>query len=300
MIYGIIDIGANSIRLTLYQVQDGDIKLVLSKKSVAGLAGYVEAGALSQKGIHKACSVLENFNDVVMHLKIDRINVFATASLRNITNSEDAVRDIRQAAGRPIHLLSGEDEARLGYLGATRTAAMDSGLFVDIGGGSTELVSIEEGRAARALSLPYGSLNLSLKYVRGVTPHKSNILSMKQELRRELKRIKLFDDERRADLCVSGGTGRAVRKIYNDLYELPEDNNILEFDRFSGILTKYNEERRDITRRIKQLTPDRLHTVIPGLVILHTIATLSQSQQLTVATTGVREGYLMKHVLGLA
>ncbi|SHI16946.1 exopolyphosphatase / guanosine-5'-triphosphate,3'-diphosphate pyrophosphatase [Sporobacter termitidis DSM 10068] len=297
MIHGIIDIGANSIRLTLYEVDNGDIRLILSKKSVAGLAGYVESDILQPKGIQKACDVLNNFKDVLSSFGIGQVDVFATASLRNIANSQAATGEIEARTGLPIRLLSGEEEARLGYLGASRSAAMSSGLFADIGGGSTELVTFENGAVLRALSLPYGSLNLSLKYVKGITPHKSNILSMKQELRRELKRTKLFDLSGRLDLCASGGTARAARKIYNDIYELPGDNDILEFEKFSGILVKYNDERRDITRRLKQLVPDRIHTIIPGIVILQTLGTMCQSQFISVVATGIREGYLVEHVL---
>ncbi len=295
--YAIIDLGANSIRLSLFQYRNEEIKLILSKKSIAGLAGYVESGALSPKGIQKACSVLNNFKDVLCQLGIEHINVFATASLRNIINSTDAVGAIQEATGFGVHLLTGEEEARLGYCGAAQSSAVDTGLFVDIGGGSTELVTFEHGVIARALSIPFGSLNLSLKYVKGIMPHKSSILSIKQEMRRELKRTKLFDIGEHFDLCAAGGTARAARKIYNDVYDMPNDNYILAYENFSGILTKYNEDRRDMTRRIKQLTPDRLHTVIPGIVILHTIASISQSQIITVVASGIREGYLREHVL---
>lgn len=296
MVYGIIDIGANSIRLCLYKCEGNKINLVLSKKSTVGLIGYIESGALLQKGIQKACSVLNNFNEVILYLNIEHTYVIATASLGNITNFNEVIGQIQENTGFQINLLSGEEEAKLGYLGSSMIITMDSGLYVDISGGSTALVPFANGSIINALSIPYGSLNMSMKYVKGITPHKANILNIKHELRRELKRTKLFELNAHYDICAAGGTARAARKLYNDIYDLPLDNNVMKIDGFTDIITKYNEERRDIVNRLKQLTPDRLHTVISGIVILQTIAVMSESKFIIVSDYGLREGYLQKIV----
>ena len=66
--------GSNTIRLSIYQCETDGIKLLLNKKTMAGLAGYVEDGALSPKGIHKACSVLNSYQGIV-HLSLIRIEM---------------------------------------------------------------------------------------------------------------------------------------------------------------------------------------------------------------------------------
>jgi exopolyphosphatase/guanosine-5'-triphosphate,3'-diphosphate pyrophosphatase len=297
MIYAIIDIGANSIRLTVYKCEVNEIKLILEKKSTAGLIGYIEEGELLQKGIQKACSVLNNFDDILTYLDIKQPHVIATASLGNIINIEEVIRQVQEKTGFRISLLSGEEEAKLGYFGAMQRIDMNSGLYVDIGGGSTELVTFVNRNIIRALSIPYGSLNMSMKYVKGITPHKTNILEMKHELKRGLKKTKLFGLNEQNDICVTGGTARAARKLYNDIYDLPEDNYVMRVDSFSNIITKYNEERRDIIKRMKQLAPDRIHTAIPGFVILQTLAVICQSGLIMVSDYGLREGYLEKIIL---
>ena len=93
--YGVIDIGSNTIRLCIYEAAGGDINLLFNNKNTAGLAGYVKNGALTQKGIKKACSVLKQYKATVKNLPVEKLFVFATASLRNITNT-DEIQDYDQ------------------------------------------------------------------------------------------------------------------------------------------------------------------------------------------------------------
>ena len=74
--YGVIDIGSNTIRLTVYQVKDGHIQTVFHEKSTAGLAGYVtEKGKLSRTGIERAVASLERFQDILQKLSIKQVAV---------------------------------------------------------------------------------------------------------------------------------------------------------------------------------------------------------------------------------
>ena len=86
----IIDIGSNSIRLTLYETQGQSFHILFREKIMAGLAGYVEDGKLSAEGIECACAGLLTFRGILQTLEIQQIRVFATASLRNISNTEQA------------------------------------------------------------------------------------------------------------------------------------------------------------------------------------------------------------------
>ena len=75
----------------------------------------------------------------------EKMEVFATAVIRNALNCEEAVAAIEEAAELPISLLSATDEAHLGFVGATCDRAIERGTLIDIGGGSTELTRIENG-----------------------------------------------------------------------------------------------------------------------------------------------------------
>ena len=94
---GVVDVGSNTIRLSIYHCEGERIKLLLNKKEMAGLAGYVKDGALSGSGIQAACRVLSGFRALLDNFGIADLYVFGTASLRNIANTEQALDAIREA-----------------------------------------------------------------------------------------------------------------------------------------------------------------------------------------------------------
>ena len=88
MNYGIIDMGSNTIRLCIYHYEDGTLNRIMDRKEMAELASYIKDGKLSQTGINVACNVLQSFSAIVSNFSLDGLYVFATASLRNISNTD--------------------------------------------------------------------------------------------------------------------------------------------------------------------------------------------------------------------
>ena len=183
MTYGVIDVGSNTIRLCIYDVEDGRIIPLFSTKNTAGLIDYINDGELSKKGIRKACAVLEGYKETGKKVGIDHLFVFATASLRNISNSREAVKKIQETTGLTIDVLSGDEEARLDFQGASFEKKMELGIMVDIGGGSTEIVSFEDGNIKDAVSLEIGSLYMYKNYVSGLFPDKGEKKAIQRAVR---------------------------------------------------------------------------------------------------------------------
>ncbi len=170
MICGIVDLGSNSIRMSIYNYENGMTRMLLNKKTTAGLSGYVVEKELTERGIRKACQVLGNYKNILTDFGIGNAYIFATASLRNIANTEEAVKRIEDEMGLYVDVLSGEEEARLGFMGATLAVNIEKGLFIDIGGGSTELVTFRKREILKATSMPVGSLNLFLRHTAASCP----------------------------------------------------------------------------------------------------------------------------------
>ena len=139
MSVALIDVGSNTIRLSVYMIEgDGSFERLLSKKITAGLAAYVDdEGALSPEGIDCACEALRYLGTIVDHLQVDDVRVFATASLRNVTNSQEALAAIEQRTGRAVELVSGKEEALLGFSSFRHECSLDRGVLTDICGGSS-------------------------------------------------------------------------------------------------------------------------------------------------------------------
>ena len=128
-VYGIVDIGSNSMELRIYEIKkSGKPKSVfsISEKSVTAI--YVENNTLSEKGIDEFVSIMKDFNDVMDLLKVKTKYAFATASLRKIDNGAEVIAAVKKKVGLDIHLLSGEKEAMTSF-----NAVKDSELTTEDG-----------------------------------------------------------------------------------------------------------------------------------------------------------------------
>ncbi len=292
-----IDIGSNSMRLTVYETEGNSFKILFREKSMAGLAGYVENGTLSDEGTLCACRGLLKFKKILTSLDIQYVVIFATASLRNISNTEEAVSAIRDRTGWEVEVISGEEEALYGYTGAMREFQLSRGAVLDIGGASTELALFDEDRPLRSFSLPIGSLNLYRSCVKKILPGRRSLKKIRETIQAELDRSSLPDFERQLPLVCVGGTGRAVLKLAGAVYAQPEGCRAIGAEQLDGLCAILCRGDRQIIDLILKLSPDRIHTIVPGILVLHRLFHLLDAKTLEIGKYGVREGYLCRKIL---
>ena len=298
MICGIVDLGSNTIRLSIYHWEGQDFRLLLNKKTMAGLAGYVQGGVLSDSGILVACRTLSSYRALLDNFQVSKMHVFATASLRNISNTGEAVETIRDATGIPVEVLSGDAEAALSFKGAVLPGGVSTGLLADIGGGSFELVSYEDMSITSACSLPVGSLSLYTRFVNGLFPTPEERKAMRAYVEEQLDRARTAG-VRRSRLCGVGGTIRALNKLSVDVFHKPPESRSMTAEELRELYKLLKKDGRDTLRQILHAAPDRVHTLVPGLVILNTVIKAYGVEQVTASASGVREGYLMDRVMKL-
>jgi len=157
----VIDLGSNSMRLSVYDCANGEIKRIFTQKEIVDLAGYVMDGVLDATGIEKACRVRNEFKAAATaFLDLSQIRLFATASLRNIANRTEAVRIITEETALVPDVLDGDEEATLEFIGVSHFDKCERGIMIDIGGASTEFVLFRNFAPVEIISLPIGCLNL--------------------------------------------------------------------------------------------------------------------------------------------
>lgn len=294
---GIVDVGSNTIRLSIYHWEGQKFKLLMNKKEMAGLAGYIKNGLLSDSGILVACRVLAGFKALLRNFDIADLYVFGTASLRNIVNTEEALETIEAVTGLKVEVLSGADEAAFSFLGATvGGGAPGSGMLADVGGGSTELVAYQDGAITSGCSLPMGSLSLFTKHVSGLFPTKEERKAIRSDVREELEKAKTAG-LRCSHLTGVGGTFRAAAKLCNDLSGADPDNRIIPAGEIHALYKGLKKGDQDTLRQILRSVPDRVHTILPGLAVLTAILDAYEVSTVSVSACGVREGYLLRRVM---
>ncbi len=304
MKYSVIDIGSNSMRLTVYRVKNGTFKILFKDKKMAGLAGFVENGCITDKGIARACSLLQEFKSTLYSLGITQnIFVFATASLRNIMNSDEAAGRITAETGFNIDIVTGEQEAILGYTGVMRELNIrefyiSDGIFMDIGGASTELAMFENGEIKFPRSYRIGSLKLYKECVKHILPGKNSRKRIAEAIKEELSRQPIKPENPYNKLICTGGTARSVFKFARYLDIIPASASTMHANDLAKVGELLTGNRSDAADAILKVDPERIHTIVPGYMIMQSIADQTKAKKIIVSSYGVREGYLCQKVLG--
>lgn len=299
----IVDVGSNTIRLSVYRVMKEDFQLLFTCKETAGLASYIVNHDMSQEGIMVTCRALNRFRSILEQFKMDEIHVFATASLRNIYNTEEVRAAIYQKNGYQIDVLSGQEEALYGFYGAMHQLGsnLDKGILFDIGGGSTEITIFGSEGPIVAESMSIGSLNLYNHYVDKIFPKSQEMTQIQQRVQKELD--KLLENKfkemkvKNKEIYGVGGTARAALKLINSYYGLDKENREIPCDYLGDMLKDAQKKKKDLQMLILKICPERVHTIIPGMTLMKIIVKTTKSKKIVVSKYGVREGYLFRQIL---
>ncbi|MCL2045145.1 MAG: phosphatase [Oscillospiraceae bacterium] len=299
MHYAVIDLGSNSIRLSVYERDGLNLQKTFSDKSMAGLAGYISNDELDMVGINKASSILRYFKSLALKFtQIENIHVFASASLRNVSNGEKAVEIIFQETGLSPVILSGDEEAALGYAGTSRFIDCSNGVMIDIGGASTELVLFKNGVPERLESLPIGCLNLYVKHVGEILPNLKERERIDETVKEQFAKVKWANQTKQPVLVGTGGTVRATLALSRVLFDISEEDYTV-FPRQIDTIAKHLARNKDnIYLKVYRTVPDRLMTISTGLAILKRAIKVFDCETISVSNFGVREGYLIERILG--
>lgn len=162
-----VDMGSNSFRLEMARLDHGQlVRLDYYKEPVRLGAGLDENGYLTQASIDASVACLKRFSERLSGLRPTVVRAVATQSLRSAKNPEVFLAQAEPALGHPIEIISGQEEARLIYLGVSNDLPQDhkKRLVVDIGGGSTEMIIGVNTFAHRMESLRIGCVSHTLKF----------------------------------------------------------------------------------------------------------------------------------------
>ena len=301
MLQAMIDIGSNTIRMAVYKIEDGHATQIMKRKHTVGLSAYVKDGVMQEEGVRRAAEVVSEYRDFLAGMGVENTVAFTTAALRNATNSAEAVAALESRTGLSIRVISGEEEAAFDFAGAIHDLASDNGVILDIGGGSTEIVTYRSRRVSRKWSLPFGSLSLKVAYVKDLLPTPEEAEAIRTEV---FKAVNLFccklPPMRNTVACGIGGTFKGTCALYRMMYDLPEETTRMDPRRFGAMLAHYvspTPPKEEDAVRLMLATPDRIHTLLPGLILADVLTEALNCREVIYSDSGVREGYLYSEIL---
>ena len=295
--WAVIDIGSNTIRLVIYSMEQGRPRAMLNKKYAVGLAGYVdEENRIQPEGVQVLLNALTEIETILGYIRPACVLPFGTAALRNSANGAEVVARIEETCGMKVEVLTGEEEAVLDYYGVRLDGIGDSGLLVDVGGGSTELTFFRDGNILFATSIPLGSLNLYKKCVKGLIPTKKEAQRIKRLVNDALQALSLPEAALVSQPIYSvGGTARAALLMMRKKFNLSDSNTYTRLQ-LKEFLSSIEEDPKAVMQDILRTAPDRVHTLVPGLLVFQGIAKHFCSASFVTSRFGVREGYLMQRL----
>lgn len=136
---GIIDFGTNTLRLDIFETEGGDYRSIYDNAIFSRVIENTVGSSLSQEGIEHVIQAIEEHQSACRHYRCDRIECFATASLRYIDNAKDVLEQVEFRSGIKIKMINGDEEADYDFCALKSVSAKSSGVGCDLGGGSIQL-----------------------------------------------------------------------------------------------------------------------------------------------------------------
>ncbi len=297
---GIIDIGSNSIRLSLIRRLNSDSFFVIDEqKSSPRLASRLDLhGNMDTEGINELIFHLREFQDICASYRTDEIIAVGTAALRIANNREQIVQAIKTEIGLDVEIISGQEEAFLGYNAVAHTMDVQDAYLIDIGGGSTEISLIQKGQITATHSFPFGAVTMNAYFQQ--SKEVDNLQQVIQQIQSEFMLIVGEKAPRGIDVIGIGGTIRNIASIYQSKigYPLPITHNYamkpsVTAEVIQMLATMTLAQRK----KLDGLSKGRADVILPGGAILLALLELVNAKQLRISGRGLRDGVFYARVL---
>ncbi len=303
----IIDLGSNSIRLMIVSIlQNSTPNIINQVKHMVRLGeNSFQEKKLQEKPIKRTLDVIKAFAQACMQYKVSEIIPVATAAVRNAENGKEFIQKVFDETGIEFKIISGVEEARLIYQGVSSSLRYNFGLrlFIDIGGGSTELIVANSQRHLFLDSLNIGCVMLTNRFL---AEHKGKISN---EL---FKSMRNFASQQAAhafqsiqnytliEIIASSGTALALYEVSRRYCQRIEINDhtqksltLDELKQVSKFLCELTLEERT---RLSGMSKARAEVIIAGAAILQALLESSGLKKLYVTSNNLQHGVLVDYL----
>jgi exopolyphosphatase / guanosine-5'-triphosphate,3'-diphosphate pyrophosphatase len=289
-VLGCIDIGSNTTRLLVADASNGHLRELVAQRAFTRIGKSLLAeGAIPTEKIEETADVVRTQARIARQVGARKLVAVATAAIRNAPNRDELCAAVEAAGGTPLTILSGEEEARLSFVGAARTLATparDTMAVVDVGGGSSELaVGEPDGTVAWSASFRIGSGFLADSYLHSDPPSVAELDAVRNHVEGTFEGL---EPPPASSAVAVGGTATSLRRLLGA--ELSHET--LE----RGIRVLSTTPIAEVAARF-ELDVERIRLLPAGILVLEAISDLLELP-LRIARGGLREGVLLELVEG--
>src|SRR5689334_646361 len=295
-----IDVGSNTIRLTVAEVQEDDTYRILDEeREMVRLGEHLDrTGRLSDAAIERALSALGKMKAIADGFKITELRAIATSAVREAANGRTFIRQVARQLKVNIEVISGEEEAQLAFRTASRHFDFQGRptAVVDIGGGSLEVILSAGTAIDHVYSLPLGAVRVTERLVRSDPLKPRHWKEMKAEID-GIIRGAIRQPGHRADLMIgSGGTFTALAhmiKFQRENRHGSVQGFVLSPSDLIHLLRRLRETPLEARREIPGLSADRADIIVAGAAVISRLVRALDTEQIMVNERGIRDGLLL-------
>ena len=281
MRYGVIDVGSNSVRLMISNGVCSISKTVITTRLSEGMG---EDKIFTDTAIERTVNAVYFFIEQAKKEKVDEIFVFATAAVRQANNRSKFVSEIKEKCGVDVDVVSGEEEALLGYTGAL--LGRDGGV-IDVGGASSEVIAVSGGERLFSKSVNVGAVKAKDVCGQDRKTAEKFIAEM----------IDTFGEIPKVEYCAIGGTATTVGAILQEfeVYDAEKnDGYIVDKETLSQLTDKLFSMSVEERKKLKGLQPERAEVIACGALILLRIIDKIGVDHFTISEKDNLEGYIIR------
>jgi len=301
-----IDIGTNSTHLLIARLEPklNTFSIELAEKSTTRLGERdPNTGELTALAMNRAFSTLKRFKELSESYKVDSLIIAATSAVREAPNGRVFISEIKKKIGLDVELISGAEEARLIYLGVL--SGMQFGdkphLVLDIGGGSTELILGDSSEARALTSTKIGAVRLQREFIKKDPISSQNELflrsfirgSMESAIDKVSKRIEVGEEP---VLVATSGTAMAIGELVankENLIQSKLQGYRISKDKLDSIVCQLIKMTPSQRSELSSLSERRSEIIVPGALILQTIMTMVNVNEIVLSERALREGLVV-------
>ncbi len=298
---GAVDVGTNTLRLLIADVDNQyRVTPLQSAREMARLGeGMGRNGHLSEVAMERAVKALEGFAKILDDTPPMHLAMAATSAVREADNGAEFVQRVRERTGLELNVIDGAEEARLTSLGATSVLTGDVRdlLILDIGGGSTELILIRDGRRVKEVSVPLGVVTATERCITSAPAKPQDLYNLDDYTRGYMATIRsVLGDVGAVRLVATAGTPTTLAAIDQEMavYRPERINNYaLSLERVEELFEWLGSLSLEDRRRIVGIESGREELIVAGAAILLRVMHDYQFAAVVVSDSGLREGLII-------
>ncbi len=296
---GIIDMGSNSVRLIIMDIgSEGEYHQMDNVKETVRLVENVGPdGSLDPIVQEHALETLSFFARLCKVRKVDEIIAVATAAVRRAPNRDIMLTALERETGIKVRVLSGEDEGHLDYVGVVNTVSPETGLIVDVGGGSTKLVGYRDRLKEKAVTLPFGIVTLTQKFGMSDQIEAASLHALEETLSQEFGRIPWIGQY--DTLIALGGTARTLARIDRRRRGYKPDvthGYEMDAEAVAGIYRRLADLDLQGRWRVPGMSLERADVLVAGIGVINQLLKVTGIQGLVTSRSGIRDGLLFEYL----